>query len=842
MSDSAQGRFTIVGIGASAGGLEALERFLLPIPSGCGLAFVVIQHLDPDQSSAIVSLLQRVTSMEVAEAEDGKTVRPNAVYVIPRNRDLSIREGRLWLLPTAMPHAPRRPVDHFFSALAEDQREFAIGVVLSGMGADGTLGLGAIKASGGLTLAQSPEEAGFDSMPKSAIEAGFVDIVAPASALITEILDCRRRPVSGLDEEQSRSALNTIIALLNERSRHDFTLYKTTTLFRRIERRVALHRLDSLPDYVRYLHENPREIDLLFRELLIGVTNFFRDPAVWDAVKAQILVPLVTSHPLGRPIRAWVPACSTGEEAYSLAIVFREILDEIVPPARSVLQIYATDLNAEAITQARQGVFPANIAEDVSPERLNRFFSIDARGYRIAKDIRDMVTFAEQNIISDPPFTKLDILSCRNLLIYFGPDLQKSLLPLFHFALNPDGALILGSAEAIGDFTRLFSPINQKARLFRRINHPVLRSAIRFPGKAVPMLSSQHDASIGERGGETLQGMMERILLSRFCPAAVLVDSDGEILYFSGRTGRYLEPAAGKANLNLHVMARDGIRLPLISAIKRALRQDEAVVLPGLTFMTEGGMKAVTVTVQKMNRPESTFDLALVVFSDVECVSVPHNISRKAARSRVHDAMSDELAHTRAELDVTRAEMQASLEELKSANEEQQATNEELQSANEELITSKEEMQSMNEELHSVNAEMQSKVENLVCVNNDMSNLLNSTEIAMVFLDGEMRIRRFTPYANQLFKLIDSDSGRPLSDIVTDLRYPTLTDDAREVLRTLIFIEKQVPTQNGRWVKVRTIPYRTQDNVIDGVAITFIDVTEIKELQDELKRLKGETL
>jgi len=837
--------FAVVGIGASAGGLEALERLLTSVPIQSGMAYVVVQHLDPDQSSAIVSLLQRVTPMQVCEIVDGMAVQPNVVQVIPPNRDLSIERGLLRLLPLATPHAPRLPIDHFFRALAQDRGENAVGIVLSGMGSDGTQGLRAIKDAGGLTVAQSPAEAAFDSMPQSAIAAGLVDIVVPADKMVEEILACRSHvPLVDSDKVmkalETRESLSAIIALLNQRSHNDFTLYKSTTLFRRIERRVALHRLNSLAEYVIYLRNNAGEIDLLFKELLIGVTSFFRDPAVWESLKLTILTPMLTSWSSDRPVRAWVPACSTGEEAYSLAIAFREVLETATPKVRVSLQIYATDIDADAIVRARQGMFPDSIAADVSPERLARYFVAEENGFRIASDIREMVTFAEQNIISDPPFTKIDILSCRNLLIYFGNELQKTLLPLFHFALNPDGALILGSAEAIGGFSTLFSPVDPKARLFRRVDHPVLRGEIGFPARAFPIRSHQPEDPAAKNGPEPLQSLMERLLLARYCPAAVLVDGDGDILYISGRTGKYLEPAVGKANLNIHAMARDGLHQPLITAIKRALRQDAPLILSGLSIASENSTQTITVTIQRVDRHEATFDMALIVFTDVDHVPLPPKTSRKAARAQAKDALVAELVRTRADLDVTRAEMQSSLEELKSANEEQQATNEELQSANEELTTSKEEMQSMNEELHSINAELQSKVGDLLSVNNDMNNLLNSTEIATVFLDNDMQVRRFTPHATQLFKLIPGDVGRPLSDIATDLRYPSLADDAREVLRTLIFIEKRVPTHGQAWIKVRIMPYRTHDNVIDGVVITFVDISEIKRLEDELREIKGE--
>jgi len=836
--------FPIVALGASAGGLEPIEQFLANLTPKEGLAVVVVQHLDPAQASAIVTLLQRITSMEVCEATHLMLVRSGVVHVIPPNRDMTIRDGALLLHTPAQPLSPRLPIDTFFRSLALECEDQAIGVVLSGMGSDGTAGLRAIKEKGGLTLAQDPATAAFDSMPESAIAVGMADIIAPAAELPARILAYLTRssllalPALPVDGEAGGD-LEQILNLLRDRTRNDFSLYKTPTLYRRIERRVLLHQLDSLTAYAQFLRDNPQEIDFLVKELLIGVTNFFRDSLVWDALKIEAFPRLLAAHPAGKMLRAWVPACSTGEEAYSLAILFREVLDQLTPSGRFSLHIYATDLDADAIIRARQGLFPDNIVADVSPERLNRFFVPEERGYRIAKDIREMVTFAQQNIISDPPFTRMDILSCRNLLIYFGPELQKTLLPLFHFSLNPDGLLLLGSAETVGGFGRLFVSIDQKARLYRRIDHPVLRTEMGFPIRVFSAPSGQADPPPGDRPSESLQTLVERTLLERFCPAAVLVNADGDILYIHGRTGKYLEPAVGKANLNIHAMARDGLRYPLTTLIKRALRQTEPIHLPGVRITDAGAPPLVNVVVQGIERCSSGPDLALIVFSDVDLPPALARRPRRKAEALSQSALAEDLFLTRQELERIQSEMQTSLEELKSANEEQQATNEELQSANEELTTSKEEMQSMNEELHSVNAELQAKIDDLMWVNNDMRNLLNSTELAIIFLDEAMQVRRFTPHATQLFKLIPSDVGRLLSDIVTDLIYPELQADAAEVLRSLMFIEKQVATHDTRWVKVRIMPYRTQDNVIDGVVITFIDITGIKILEEELRRLRS---
>jgi chemotaxis protein methyltransferase CheR/two-component system CheB/CheR fusion protein len=829
----------IIGIGASAGGLEALEQFFAHVPSNCGAGFVVIQHLDPNYQGILPELLQRVTPMKVAQVSDRVKVKSDWVYVIPPNKDLSILHGKLHLLEPMTPRGLRLPIDAFFRALADDQHEQAIGVILSGMGSDGTLGLRAIKENAGLSLVQSPESAKFDSMPRSAIDAGLADIIAPPQEMWERISTYLKHSPRGLHavhepilELKSQSALEQIVILLRERTGNDFSLYKKNTIYRRIERRMGLHQIDTIAKYVRYLRENPQELDLLFKELLIGVTNFFRDPDVWERLKTQVIPALFAESPTGKALRAWIPACSTGEEAYSLAIVFKEALMQSQLQQRFTLQLFATDLDQDAIDKARQGYFPANIAGDVSAERLSRFFSVDGSGYRINKEIREMIIFAPQNVIMDPPFTKLDFLSCRNLLIYLSPELQKKLITLFHYSLTSHGILLLGSAETVSGFAHLFSVVDSKARLYQRIGHsfPI---GIDFPTKYFPATSLTQATSTQTNPIDNLQTLADQLLLQHFSPAAVLVNADGDILYISGRTGKYLEPAAGKANWNIHAMARDGLRHVLASAIRKAQHQAEAVNLPSLTVGTNGGTQIINLTVQAITKPEALNGLLIVVFTDVATPALIRASRRSSTTAQ--KALQAELQQARDELHTLREEMQSSQEELRSANEELQSTNEELQSSNEELTTSKEEMQSLNEELQTVNAELQVKVEDLSRVSNDMNNLLNSMEIATVFLDNALNIRRFTSHITHLFKLIMADVGRPLSDIVTDLEYPQLQEDAQEVLRTLVFSEKQVTARDARWFKVRIMPYRTQENLIDGVVITFIDISETKRLEAKLR-------
>lgn len=836
-------RFPVVGIGCSAGGLEALEKFFANVPPDCGIAFVVVQHLSPEHTSALPELLQRFTTMPVVEISDGMAVQPDQIHIIPPNRDLCLLHGKFQLLELVGPHGLHLPIDFFLRSLADDQQAKAIGVILSGMGSDGVFGLRAIKEMAGLTLAQEPASAQSDSMPRSAIEAGVVDLVANPEALPGLIANHLCRPPRSADADlpnsaEVQNALDKIIVLLRDRAGNDFSQYKTNTLYRRIERRISVHSIANIDGYVRYLRENPVELDLLFKELLIGVTNFFRDPDVWESLLTDSIPALLARYPKGQALRAWVCACSTGEEAYSLAMLFKDVLSEQKPEARFTLQIYATDLDLDAIETARKGFYPANIAADVSAERLSRYFTPeDGGGYRITKEIRDMVVFATQNIITDPPFTKLDILTCRNLLIYFSAQIQKRLIPLFHYALNREGLLVLGSAETVGNFGHLFAPTKQKVRIFRRLDQQQSITDLEFP-RLVPSMPSLSADAVAPDALESLGQLTDQFIQQNFAPAAVLVNAEGDILYVSGRTGKYLEVAAGKVNINIHVLAREGLREALTGLIRKALKIPAPIVINGLRVGTNGGTQVIDLIVQAMDKPESLRGRVLIVFRDVPAPPTRRR-STKSVGQEAQAVLMQELQQTREALQVTHEEMQTTVEELKSSNEELQSTNEELQSTNEEQTSSKEELQSLNEELQTVNAELQSKVDDLSWVRNDMMNLLNSTEIATVFLDAEMRLRRFTTYATKLFKLIAGDVGRSLSDIATDLDYPELNEDAREVLRTLVFEEKIATTRDGRWYRVRIMPYRTQGNVIDGVVITFTDITEIKQLEAELRKVRG---
>lgn len=835
--------FPIVAIGASAGGLEALEQFFENMPNDNGMAFVVIQHLDPTHVGIMPELLQRTTKMKVAQVIDHLKVQPNHVYVIPPNTSMSILKGYLFLFEPIEIRGLRLPIDHFFQSLAEDKQEKSIGIVLSGMGSDGSLGLKAIKEKKGILLVQDPLSAKFDGMPQSAINAVAVDIIAPADELPSKLLAYLNRkpgiaPQPEIDDT-SKTNLEKIIILLRSQSGHDFSLYKKNTLFRRIERRMNVHQISKIANYVRFLQENPKELDILFKELLIGVTNFFRDTAVWEKLKEEILPELFNQLSNGHVLRAWVVGCSTGEEAYSLAIIFKEATEKIKREKNLSLQIFATDIDSDTIEIARKGLFKANALTEVSDERINQFFTKDGDQFRVNTSIREMVVFAPHNVIKDPPFTKLDLLTCRNLLIYMEPVLQKKLMNLFHYSLNLGGVMLLGSSENENSQNMQFTPIDPKLKIYRRASIPTGNELLGFPSSFSHKNIQPLEDSKPAKAIENIQTLADQLLLQQFAPASVLVNQEGDILYITGRTGTYLEPAAGKANMNIYAMAREGLRNELPGAIRKVKQNYEPVKLQNIRVGTNGGTQFVNITFQCIEKPDSIKGLIMIVFYDV-----PKTTNKKLKHEEQNTLVDRheielELQRANEELQNTREEMQTTQEELKSTNEEMQSTNEELQSTNEELTTSKEEMQSLNEELQTINAELQSKIVDYIAANNDMKNLLNSTDIATLFLDKDLNIRRYTDQLTKLFKLRQTDVGRPFTDMVTDLNYPEMTDHASEVMNTLVYKETTVSTHDGRWFIVRIMPYRTFDDRIDGLVITLIDITKSKNMEAELEKTIG---
>ncbi len=853
------GGFPIVGIGASAGGLAAFEAFFsaMPAHTESGMAFVLVQHLAPDHKSILSDLVRRYTRMQVYEVEDGMEVKPNCAYIIPPNRDMAFLNGRLQLLELTAPRGPRLPIDFFFRSLAQDQHEHAICIVLSGTGSDGTLGVRAVKGEGGMIIVQDPASTEYDGMPRSAIATGLVDYVLPPAempaqliAYVTHAFGKKPRPVS-VSTPKAENMLKKVCILLRDRTGHDFSQYKETTLARRVERRMAIHQIEQPDQYLRYLQKSPEEADALFRDLLIGVTSFFRDAEAFQALQTQVIPRLLAGKPAGGAIRVWVCGCSTGEEAYSIAILIQEHLEVLKQTFK--VQVFATDIDRQAIEKARSGIFPASIAADVSPERLARFFTQDPDGtYRIHKIIRDLLVFSVQDVIKDPPFSKLDLISCRNLLIYMSGNLQKKLIPLFHYALNPEGVLFLGTSETIGEFSALFAALDRKWKLYVRQED--------VPGAARPALGDLAPP-LWERGArphphweegpgkvrDRFRELTEQALLQHYAQAGLLINGRGEILHIYGRTGRYLEPAPGDAGLNILPMAREGLRRALTTALHKVVTGHEPVRYPGLRVRTNGEFITVNLTMRPVtsDHGDARPDLFLVVLEEVPPAELALPGPAASAGLDATDAngriavLEQELRAKEEYLQTTLEQMETANEELKSANEEMQSVNEELQSANEELETSKEELQSVNEELATVNAELQAKVNELSQANNDMNNLLAGTGVGTLFVDLQLRISRFTPAATPVINLIPTDVGRPVGHIVSNLvGYDRLAEDVRAVLDSLVPFETEVQSKTGDWYLLRIRPYRTVDNVIEGAVITFVDITQGKQVEEALREAR----
>jgi two-component system, chemotaxis family, CheB/CheR fusion protein len=788
----------------------------------------------------MAELLQRTTNMKVFVVSDGMQCKPNCVYVIPPNKSMSILNKVLHLFNPVEERGLRLPIDFFFRSLADDMKEKSVGIMLSGMGSDGSLGVKAIKERAGIVMVQDPSNAKFDSMPRSALEAVVADIIAPVGELaakLQKVSDVVFRKANVLSFDKDNSSWDKIIILLRTQTGNDFSQYKKSTVYRRIERRMGIHQIDKIASYVQYLQENPSELQILFKELLIGVTSFFRDTYVWEYLKNVILPALLTDLPKGYIIRAWIPACSTGEEAYSLAIIFRETVEKLKLNKSISLQIFATDLDGAAIEQARKGIYPENVVNDVSDSRLGRFFQKADNMYRINTDIREMIIFAYQNVIKDAPFTKLDIISCRNMLIYMNSDLQRKLISLFHYSLNKNGALILGNAETIGDQKELFSLTDSKTHIYNSIGAPRVDELLDFPSSFAQTRIRTSEIQNVPKVTENLETLISTLLLQQYSPASVLVTDQGDILFLTGKIEKYLTLSAGKANMNLFSMAREGLRNQIHIAFRKVLRNYDCIIIQNLKVESVRGSIFVNISLQQIENPIGLRGKIIVVFSDVP-EDGPSDLKLRKGESRDLTAKIDfeqELQRLNEELQSTREEMQTSQEELKSTNEELQSSNEELQSTNEELTTSKEEMQSLNEELHTINIELQNKIDDSMNIKNDMINLINSSEIATLFLNRELKIRHYTIEATKIFKFIQSDLGRPFNDVVSNLNYSDMENDIKSVLRTLIYTEREITAKNGLSFKIRIMPYRTLDDKIDGVVITFIDITKAKKLENALK-------
>lgn len=849
LQEAPNDRFPIVGIGASAGGLEAFTQLLNHLPIDTGMAFVLVQHLDPRHPSLLREILARTTSMPVHEAQEGMAIAPNQVYVIPPNTSMTIAQGTLHLTPREMVQKSSKAVDIFFNSLAEDRGDKAIAVILSGGNGDGTQGLEAIKAVGGITFAQLGESAQVSSMPNTAIATGQVDFILPPEAIATELANISRHPyITSPTSSRTRDAsseqtdaLSVILTLLQTTFGVDFSHYKRTTLQRRIFRRMALHHLEQLADYVRYLQSSPVEVQALYQEILIHVTSFFRDAAAFETLKREVFPALLRDRPIELPIRIWVAGCSTGEEAYSIAICLLEFLAH--QPRQPQIQIFATDISEQAIECARTGIYLPRQITDVSPDRLQRFFVPIEGGYQISKTVRERCIFARQNLISDPPFSRMDLISCRNVLIYFGVSLQKKVLPMFHYGLKPTGFLMLGSSETVGEFSHLFHLVDRKHKIYAKqsvspllpmelepVNHPI----------ASPTSPLVNEARLSQGN---LSDVADQIVLNQYAPVGVVVNAQLDIVQFRGQMGHYLEPSPGQASLNLLNMVREELRLDLRTTIHQARQERKAVQKEGIPMRDGARTDQVRVDVVPIKLSADSDEYFLILFSETSASSVveatPMSRTRSAQKKKSQE--QEEIRRLQQELETTKAFLRSIIErqdatnqDLRAANEEILSSNEELQSTNEELQTAKEEIQATNEELSTINDELYRRNAETIQVSNDFQNLLSSIHIPILMLEADLRIRRFTPTAAAVFNLIPTDIGRPFSDINHNLSMTDLEAQILEVINTLHLKAQEVQDQEGYWYDLRIRPYRTLDNRIDGAVVVLVEIDALKRMTEQL--------
>lgn len=854
--DSAVGKrardtsFPIVGIGGSAGSFKALEQFFTHMHVDAGMAFVIVMHLDPQHSISVAELIQKFTAMPVAQAEDDMPVKPNHVYIIPPNKDLGIHKRKLLLLDPTKAKGHQMPVDYFLQSLAEDQWNNAVAIILSGMGADGETGVRMIKEKLGMAMAQDPDSADYDSMPKAALSTGLVDYVLPPEDMPANLVRYLSHPVltddtreQAISESKNSNAMQKILMLLRSHTGHDFSLYKKNTVTRRIDRRIAYNQLPDYLHYVTYLRENPHEIDVLFNELLIGVTKFFRDHQAFEALQEN-LNRVLRKKKDDEPVRIWVPGCSTGEEAYSIAILVMEYFQSLKVKRLPKAQIFATDLDSAAIEHARLGVYYDNIVSDVSDERLERFFVKKANCFSIKKELREMVVFAQHNLIKDAPFTRLDLLCCRNVMIYLTTELQKKILPIFHYSLNPHGILFLGPAETTGTFTDLFNTLDAKWKLFeRKPGSATIGKMIDFPFhiSSQGARTAKTDLPAKQQRKTVLSDTFSKLMLENYTPASVLINEAGDILYINGKAGSFLEINPGEAVMNIHRMARPELKYALGNAIHQIFLHHNQLVIPDIKVKENGSIRLVNFKVHYLE--ESPLQgLALIIFED-KGIQSKRKLPSKAIQQpdSAVEELQKELMYVKQQLHSTVEQMETSMEELKSTNEELQSTNEELQSTNEESLTTKEEMQSLNEELMTINMQYQIKGDELNQLNNDMKNLLDSTETGTIFLDNALNILRFTPQVKKLFNVIPGDVGRSITHIVSNFDYPAIEEDIKKVIETLNGKELEVKTRKGEWYNLRIMPYRTLDNFISGAVLTFNKITPVKAMENKLAMLQKYT-
>jgi two-component system CheB/CheR fusion protein len=835
-----QAALPVVGIVASAGGLNAFVKLLDALPPKCGMAFVLIPHLDPKRESLMPEILGRHTVLPVVEATDGERVAADRVYVIPPDRVMTIGGGVL-RLAAAEPRSSPNALDLFLRSLAEDQQENAIGVVLSGTGSSGTAGIKEIKSNGGMVMVQDPATAEQDSMPRSAISTGLVDFVLPPEKMPHALVNYIGHYLGAERPAQVEDATTKVLALLRARGRLDFRSYRKRMLQRRIQRRMGLAQVQDMDEYLALLRERPEEVKQLSKDLFISVTSFFRDHQMFEVLENQVIPELLRDKPADAPLRVWVPACATGEEAYSLAMI---CIEQIAASGKSCpLQVFASDAEPDALDTARQGLYPESVLADVGSSRVSRFFSrADANHYQVNKSLSDTVLFAQQNLLTDAPFSRIDLVSCRNFLIYLEPEIQQKVVSLLHFALNEGGYLILGPSESIGTQVELFEPVSKKWRIYRRIGAP-LRPRAEFPVEFYEKLGDRGRPRPPARitGAVVPEELVRQELLADYAPASVLVGRDYEVLYFHGATDRYLHQPSGNPTRSLIALTSDSLRSRVRAAAHKAQREGRRISVGGGRVERNGHSVPVRVSAKPLRPGRAGDGLILITFEDeIGAVREPKPRGKAAAEESVLRHLEQELKATREDLQSSIEELEASNEELKASNEEVMSMNEELQSANEEMETSKEELQSLNEELSTVNSQLQEKVHELEATGNDLANLMASVDTATLFLDAKHMIRRFAGQASRLFRIIDSDIGRPIRDISWTFNDPELEPDADRVLTNLQPSEKEVTTQDGRWYQRRITPYRTRDNRIEGVVVTFTDVSALKAGEAALRKLNSE--
>jgi two-component system CheB/CheR fusion protein len=837
--------FYIVGLGASAGGLEALSVFFDNIPIDSGMAFIVIQHLDPTHKSMLADLLSDHTKMKVKEASHGEIVKPNFVYIIPPNKDLGILKGALQLIKPNEVRTKRKAIDSFFKALAHDQKEKSIGIILSGTGNDGTLGLAEIKSKGGISLVEDPKKSQFPGMPQSAIAAKVTDyILAPEkmpAQLLKYVKTVNSKHVKIQPELQapSESQLKIIFLMIRKQTGYDFSNYKTNTIIRRIVKRKALNQIDSIDDYISFLQNHPTEIEKLYQDFFIGVTSFFRDKEVFNSIEKKVIPYLLKNCIVKQEIRIWVCGCSTGEEAYSLAILFKEALEKNKQYVKVI--IFASDIDKEAISFARNGMYTDTILEHISPDRVKRHFINRENRFQLKKEIREMVVFAHHNVIKDPPFSKMDLITCRNLLIYINSDLQKRIIPLFHYSLNNDGILLLGTSESLGDSSNLFTAYDSKSKIYKKKSEISMRK----PKLEYELDNITHSPNIPAAMIATItkkkinvSSLTEKILLDNYAPPSVIIDKNNNALYFSGNTGLYLEPPSGEASLNILEMAKKGLKPKLEASIQEARTIKSEVNTYGVEIKVNDHFQTINLVVKPVLTKETDLGAMMIIFEPndkIRKVNSEESLSLSGKTNPKISGLEKELKITREHLQTAINELETSNEDLQTTNEEYQSSNEELQSTNEELETSREELQSVNEELITVNTELSGKIEQLSQANDDLNNLLSSIEVATVFLDRNLNIKRFTPAATKIFNLIPTDIDRPVTHLSSNIVYKALADDVKNALKTLAIKTADVQANDGTWYHMRILPYRTAENIIEGVLVTFVDITEQKSTAEKLK-------